>query len=152
MLGKWLGTFRRGPAAGDLAGAGRPRLGAGSAPERGSGAVLILAFVVASGAAVTSLGLAMATWCSRLGRAVGLTVTAYVLIDRRLDVPGHGAVQPRPVRLVADHGQPVLRVVVHHHGLLPASVRRRRPCFALIASCTAASTESRHGPSRVAVR
>ena len=33
-----------------------------------------------AGAAVTSLGLAMATWFSRPGRAVGVTVTLYVLV------------------------------------------------------------------------
>ncbi len=37
-------------------------------------------YVLAIGAAVSSLGVALATWCTRLGRAVGLTVTAYVLV------------------------------------------------------------------------
>jgi hypothetical protein len=40
----------------------------------------MVGYVTACGAAVTSLGLAMATWCSRLGRAVGLTVAAYVVM------------------------------------------------------------------------
>jgi hypothetical protein len=40
----------------------------------------MVAFVLAAGAAITSLGLAMATWCPRLGRAVGLTVSLYLLL------------------------------------------------------------------------
>jgi hypothetical protein len=39
----------------------------------------MVSYVIGCGAAVTSLGLALATWCPRLGRAVGLTVAAYVL-------------------------------------------------------------------------
>jgi ABC-type transport system involved in multi-copper enzyme maturation permease subunit len=41
---------------------------------------LLLASVLAYGAAITSLGLAIATWVSRLGRAVTLCVTAYVIL------------------------------------------------------------------------
>ena len=40
---------------------------------------LLLALVLAYGAAITSLGLAAATWVRRLGRAVALCVTSYVL-------------------------------------------------------------------------
>ncbi len=42
--------------------------------------VMTLLFVLVCGAAITGMGLAMATWCSRLSRAVGLTVTTYVLV------------------------------------------------------------------------
>jgi hypothetical protein len=42
--------------------------------------LMTFAFVITCGAAITGLGLAMATWCARLGRAVALTVTAYVLV------------------------------------------------------------------------
>ena len=38
----------------------------------------LLALIAAYGAAIISLGLALATWVSRLGRAVALCVTAYV--------------------------------------------------------------------------
>jgi hypothetical protein len=38
------------------------------------------AFVLACGAAVTGLGLAMATWFARPGRAAALTISIYVLI------------------------------------------------------------------------
>jgi hypothetical protein len=40
--------------------------------------VLVVGLVVAYGAALTSLGLALATWVPRLGRAVGLCVAAHV--------------------------------------------------------------------------
>ncbi len=81
VLGKWLGTFRRVvpltvlPALVILFGGGRgPSL-------RVVGALVMIGYIVAAGAAVTSLGLAAATWCSRLGRAVGLTVSTYVVMS-----------------------------------------------------------------------
>ncbi len=43
--------------------------------------VLLLTFLMlAYGAAVTSLGLALATWVKRFGMAIGLSVAAYVLV------------------------------------------------------------------------
>jgi ABC-type transport system involved in multi-copper enzyme maturation permease subunit len=79
VLGKWLGTFRLVPPLAIL-----PGLvilgGAGADDWRWPGAALMVLFVLASGAAITSLGLALATWISRLGRAVGVTVTLYVLV------------------------------------------------------------------------
>jgi ABC-type transport system involved in multi-copper enzyme maturation permease subunit len=79
VLGKWLGSFRLVPALAVL-----PTLvilcGHGGGVEQVAPAVLTAAFVLCSGAAVTSLGLALATGVSRLGRAVGLTVTLYVLV------------------------------------------------------------------------
>ncbi|MEJ7637191.1 MAG: ABC transporter permease [Singulisphaera sp.] len=78
VLGKWLGSFRHVPPLAILP--GLVILGcAKGASWRGPGFVVMVAYVLASGAAVTSLGLAAATWCSRLGRAVGLTVAGYVL-------------------------------------------------------------------------
>ena len=40
----------------------------------------MIAYVLSAGAAITSLGIAMAISFSRLGRAVGVTVTLYVLV------------------------------------------------------------------------
>jgi ABC-type Na+ efflux pump permease subunit len=40
----------------------------------------LLGLVLAYGAMITSLGLALATWVSRLGRAIALCVTAYVAL------------------------------------------------------------------------
>ena len=44
------------------------------------GVSMQLGLILAYGAAITSLGLAMATWVRRLGRAVGLTVGIYALV------------------------------------------------------------------------
>ncbi len=78
VLGKWLGTFRLVPPMAILPTvvifSNGQRLGLGF-----EGAVLMIGFVLAAGAAITSLGLAMATWSARLGRAVGLTVSLYLL-------------------------------------------------------------------------
>jgi ABC-type transport system involved in multi-copper enzyme maturation permease subunit len=77
LAGKWWGSFRRvgnvviWPAA----------TTAFLVYDRGywSGYVLLLGLVLAYGAAITSLGLALATWVSRLGRAIALCVSSYVL-------------------------------------------------------------------------
>lgn len=44
------------------------------------GVALMLALILAHGAAITSLGLALATWTPRMGRAVGTTVGLYVMM------------------------------------------------------------------------
>jgi ABC-type transport system involved in multi-copper enzyme maturation permease subunit len=44
------------------------------------GIALEAGFILAFGAALTSLGLALATWIPRFGRAVAMTVTAYILV------------------------------------------------------------------------
>jgi ABC-type transport system involved in multi-copper enzyme maturation permease subunit len=80
VFGKWLGTYRLVPLLAIL-----PALlcvGIIAAGNPGwSRLVLTVAYVLSSGAAITSLGLAMATWVKRLGRAVGLTVVSYVVIS-----------------------------------------------------------------------
>ncbi len=79
VMGKWLGTYRLVPPLAIL-----PLLVvlgvAKSDTERWMTAILMTAFVLSFGAAITSLGLAMATWCPRLGRAVGLTVSLFLLV------------------------------------------------------------------------
>jgi hypothetical protein len=42
--------------------------------------IMTFVFIYACGAAITGLGLAMGTWCGRVGRAVALTVSLYVLV------------------------------------------------------------------------
>ncbi len=79
VIGKWLGTYRLVPPLAILPVLVIPDAG-GPGGEPALAAFLTAAFVLSSGAAVTSLGLAMATWCSRLGRAVGLTVSLYLLV------------------------------------------------------------------------
>ena len=44
------------------------------------GAALIAALILAYGAAITSLGLAMATWVPRMGRAAAVTVGLYTIV------------------------------------------------------------------------
>ena len=77
VMGKWLGTCRLVPPLAIL-----PPLVVLGTAKPGLGwpvAVVTVVFILSAGAAVASLGLAMATWCPRLGRAVGLTVSLYLL-------------------------------------------------------------------------
>ena len=79
VLGKWLGAYRM-----------VPLLAIMPALVIGRGALfrdwslwwvsLLMIVYVLSAAAITSLGIAMAISCSRLGRAVGVTVSIYILI------------------------------------------------------------------------
>lgn len=78
VWGKWWGTFRVVPVL-----AIPPALTtAAVAWHHGQwlGVALVTGLVVAYGAALTSLGLALATWVPGLGRAVGLCVAAHVTI------------------------------------------------------------------------
>jgi ABC-type transport system involved in multi-copper enzyme maturation permease subunit len=77
LAGKWWGGFRRvafvaiWPAAMVIV----PAVKSGNWKPL----LALLGLVLASGAAITSLGLALATWVSRVGRAVALCVAAYVV-------------------------------------------------------------------------
>ncbi len=80
VLGKWLGAYRMVPLLAIL-----PAVVIG----RGASlhdwkllwvSLLSIAYVLSAGAAITSLGIAMATLISRLGRAAGATVVVYVLV------------------------------------------------------------------------
>lgn len=79
VLGKWLGTFRLVPSLAVL-----PLvvvlLTNPLNPSLPLSALLMLAFMFIFGAAIAGLGLAMATWCASLGRAVALTVSCYLLV------------------------------------------------------------------------
>ena len=78
VLGKWWGAFRGIPLLMVL-----PVLVAAAlATHTGFafGPVLIGGLVIAYGAAITSLGLALATWLPRMGRAIGLTAGLYVVV------------------------------------------------------------------------
>ena len=82
LLGKWWGSFRAVPKLAVLPGT----LALGAALMRGCGlaaipfAILIASLVMAYGAVITSLGLALATWQPRLGRAVGFSVAAFLAV------------------------------------------------------------------------
>jgi ABC-type transport system involved in multi-copper enzyme maturation permease subunit len=76
LEGKWLGSFRHiayvvlWPAITTGILAAKSGLWAGY--------ILLLALILAYGAVITSLGLAMAIWISRLGRAIALCVSIYI--------------------------------------------------------------------------
>ncbi len=77
VLGKWLGTFREVPLLAVLPAA----VAFGfvyNRPERWIEVGRLILYVLCAGAAITSLGLAMAIWHERVGRAVAATVAVYV--------------------------------------------------------------------------
>ena len=78
VLGKWWGAFRGVPPLTVLP----VLIAAAMATHTGFalGPALIGGLVVAYGAAITSLGLALATWLPRMGRAIGLTAGLYVVV------------------------------------------------------------------------
>jgi ABC-type transport system involved in multi-copper enzyme maturation permease subunit len=76
LAGKWLGTFRQ--AARVLV---WPAIIGGillAESGRWIDYLLLLGLILAYSAGITSMGLVLATWVSRLGRAVALCVSAYV--------------------------------------------------------------------------
>ncbi|WP_169974222.1 ABC transporter permease [Tautonia rosea] len=79
VWGKWCGAFRSVPPLLILP------IGVALALSTESGHVwavaLLAALILAYGAAITSLGLALATWTNRMGRAVGLTTGIYVFVS-----------------------------------------------------------------------
>ena len=79
LAGKWWGTFRQ--TAHVLV---WPAIVAGllvAQSGRWISYLLLLGLVLAYSAVITSLGLALATWVSRLGRAVALCVSSYVVFS-----------------------------------------------------------------------
>ncbi len=79
LAGKWWGTFRQiGPVLFWPA-----LLSAGLLFYFGNwpNYLLLIGVILGYGAVITSLGLALATWMSRLGRAIALCVTAYVVFS-----------------------------------------------------------------------
>ena len=78
VLGKWWGAFRGVAPLTVLP----VLIAAAMATHTGFalGPVLIGGLVVAYGAAITSLGLALATWLPRMDRAIGLTAGLYVVV------------------------------------------------------------------------
>jgi ABC-type Na+ efflux pump permease subunit len=79
LAGKWWGTFRQvGPVL-----FWPVLLSAGLLIHAGTWSqyLLLIGVILGYGAVITSLGLALATWVSRLGRAIALCVTAYVVFS-----------------------------------------------------------------------
>jgi ABC-type transport system involved in multi-copper enzyme maturation permease subunit len=79
VLGKWLGAYRAVPLFAVLPVVVAFGL-AYDRPERWTDVVVLLVYIFCSGAAITSLGLAMATWLPRVGSAVAATVSIYLAI------------------------------------------------------------------------
>ena len=78
VLGKWLGAFRAVPPL--LILPAILSLVLMSRTGRIEGVILMIALILSYGAAITSLGVGLATWVPRLGRAVGLSVGLFVAI------------------------------------------------------------------------
>ncbi|GAC1451284.1 MAG: hypothetical protein NVSMB9_36260 [Isosphaeraceae bacterium] len=80
VVGKWLGTFRLVfPLA--LLLALSVLIGPGWAVAKLPVTILMTGYVIATGAAFTLLGLVLAIWCARPGRAVFLAIAAYVTLS-----------------------------------------------------------------------
>ena len=78
VWGKWWGTFAMVPRLAIL-----PiwvASGAAMVSDGGVGLILMIGLILAYAAAITSVGLALATWVPRLGRVIGISVLGYVLI------------------------------------------------------------------------
>jgi ABC-type transport system involved in multi-copper enzyme maturation permease subunit len=78
VWGKWWGTFAMVPRLAIL-----PiwvAAGASMVTDGGIGLVLMIGLMLAYAAAITSLGLAVATWVPRLGRVITASVMSYILV------------------------------------------------------------------------
>ncbi len=78
VWGKWCGTIATVPRLAIL-----PiwvGIGAAMVSGGGDGLILMIGLILAYAAAITSFGLALATWVKRLGRVVVINVLTYVLI------------------------------------------------------------------------
>jgi ABC-type transport system involved in multi-copper enzyme maturation permease subunit len=102
VLGKWLGTYRAVPLFAVLPVVVSFGL-AFDRRERWTDVVVLIVYIFCSGAAITSLGLAMATWLPRVGSAVAATVSIYVAITvgwfflvLMLGPPGEGLLMASP--------------------------------------------------------
>ena len=88
VLAKWWGTYRAVPALALLPAIGAICIAVGdpalsrplSAIDRVAIVVLPTALLLAQGAVVTSVGLALATWFRRVGRAVAVSVGGYAFV------------------------------------------------------------------------
>ena len=120
VLGKWWGAFRGVPPLTVLP----VLIAAAMATHTGFalGPVLIGGLVVAYGAAITSLGLALATWLPRMDRAIGLTAGLYVVVTDRGRPGRDDLLQQRPQR---GRSRPRLGQPVLGRRLLQRHVRRQ---------------------------
>ena len=120
LAGKWWGAFRQSRHLLIW-----PAVTAGlilTASGRVFAYIGLLGLISAYAAAITSVGLALATWVSRLGRAVALCVAAYVvfsigwLILILVSVMGHGGESGQSSRRARRHGEPSVWGGLRHDG------------------------------------
>ena len=107
LVGKWWGAFRLAPHV-----IFWPAVLAGLLVLKGGSwfaYFLLLALVLAYSAVIASLGLALATWMSRLGRAVAICVTICVVFSVGWMFLIMSLVSARLHGHSADHGKPALR-------------------------------------------
>ncbi|SIO62568.1 ABC-2 family transporter protein [Singulisphaera sp. GP187] len=121
VLGKWLGAFRLVPLLAIL-----PSLVTfavtGWNGMKWLVAILLTVYVIAVGAAVTSLGVTLATWCTRLGRAVGLAVAIYVIVTVGWMFLVMAMMSPHPYGFACIAGSPFFGPIVITSQLESASV------------------------------
>lgn len=118
VFAKWWGVFRRTPWLAVLPGliaiaslSGRP------GPGRIAAALLVPVAVIAQAAALASLGLALATWIPRAGRATTWTVAAFVatvigwpIVGFRIPGGGLGRVRGEALQWIVCDGSPFWNV------------------------------------------
>ncbi len=87
LWGKWLGSYRVVLGLALLPAVGSAIVAVMASPSRGMGLVdrivapgLVVGEMLAYGAAITSMGLALATWTRRLGRAIAINVVIFALM------------------------------------------------------------------------
>ncbi len=118
VWGKWWGTFAMVPRLAIL-----PiwvTAGASMVTDGGIGLVLMIGLILSYAAAITSLGLAVATWVPRLGRVITVSVMAYVLVAvgwplALQALPTLPGLPDDPFRLATELGRPLPREPVLRH-------------------------------------
>jgi hypothetical protein len=110
LVGKWWGNFRWCPAL--LLWPALITVFAAHRSGYWASYVLFLGSIAANMAAIASLGLALATWVSRLGRAVALCVTAYLALTIGWAVLIAQLGPPGPVTVPLIAGSPLYGTVI----------------------------------------
>ena len=106
VIGKWLGALRIVPLLAVMPAFVIWANGLITNSESGWQTVLMCAFVLCAGAAITSVGVAMAAWFSRPGQAALSTVAVWVLVTVGWPILASILMGPRAERLMM--GSPML--------------------------------------------
>jgi hypothetical protein len=122
VIGKWLGAFRHAPLLAIMPGFVIWANGLTTSSRSAWEVVLMIAFVLCAGAAITSVGVAMATWFSRPGQAALSAVVVWVLVTVGWPILASMMMGPRAERLMM--GSPILWATFAT-GLEPGGTYRR---------------------------